>query len=119
MKRQLFFPILASIAFFFSYAKEPNRHADKPLPINIQTKTILEAQSANSHSKNLLNENDADFVKGYYLDGKGILQPNTSYAVSGFIPVTEEMGILTSSVAGSLNCHGGGAYAYMTPTGHS
>lgn len=60
-------------------------------------------------NKNLFNPDDPDYVEGYYLGLDNTLIEKENYAVSGYIPFTEEMSKLIISSNGSpLNYGGGG-----------
>ena len=58
--------------------------------------------------KNLLNTSDVDYSKGYYLSKQNILIENENYAVSGYIPFTEEMEYMVMSRDGITITEGGG-----------
>ena len=63
--------------------------------------------------KNLLNTSDVDYLKGYYLSEQNILIENENYAVSGYIPFTEEMEYMVMSRDGiTITVGGGGVGLY-------
>lgn len=59
---------------------------------------------------NLLDTNDPDYKVGYYLSNTGKEVVNAVYAVTGFIPLTRQMGAIVSSVNGIKNMASTGAY---------
>lgn len=59
-------------------------------------------------NKNLFNPDDPDYVEGYYLTLENSLNVNENYAVSGYIPFTQEMGKLVISRDGIVIADGGG-----------
>ena len=68
---------------------------------------VLARQMALSYSKNWFNKNDADCKTNYYLGSNGQLIASAGYCVSGFIPLTEEIGHLVSSRNGTQQTVGG------------
>ena len=57
---------------------------------------------------NLLDKNDPDFVPGYYLSKVGTLVASENYCISGYIPLTKEIGTLIASI--NKVALAGGAY---------
>ena len=63
-------------------------------------------------SKNLFNPNDKELADGKFLGDDGKLYTNSNTLVTGYIPLTKEMGKLQSSVNGSKNTSGGYIWLY-------
>lgn len=60
---------------------------------------------------NLLDKNDPDYKEGYFLNTSGNLSTSENYVVSGYIPLTKEIGSLIASQDG-VPVSGGSAICY-------
>ena len=47
---------------------------------------------------NLLDKNDPDFTEGYMLTSAGVMSALANYCISGYIPLTKEIGTLIASI---------------------
>lgn len=61
-----------------------------------------------THTRNWYNPNDQDAQTGYYLDSNGIPQTTSSGLITGYIPLTQRIGTLVSSINGIQQTIGGG-----------
>lgn len=74
---------------------------------NIPNGLITPEKTVFFNHKNLFDPTSEDYIENYFLVNGGSLQASQTYAVSNFVPFTEEMGTLIASVDGQV-INGGG-----------